>query len=161
MRKLGLTLVIFLVAMGLFAQTAIQKQRMTEIEEYFKLFEIEVAVWLDPAKSSMYFEDIVSRTFDDMLFQWGYMMQALDFMLVDRGLKFEDLKVNTMQYVWIVNQSVEQNVRTLSAQKYEIEMTQAWLQKYFAASRKDRSNLIQELFAQNRTRWESSRKLKY
>ena len=160
MKRLSLILVSILITVGLFAQTAIQKRRLLDIEEYLKTFEVEVEVWIDTEISSMIFEDRVSRTLDDMLFQWGYMLQALEFMLVDRGLKFEDLKVDSMKYIWTVDQGVSQN-NSLSAKKYELSMTQTWLQQYFTASRKDRLALRTAFVLSHKERWESTRKLKY
>jgi len=148
-RALVLLLVFLSLAFSLHAQT---RTRWTDVENYLKLFEVDLKVWFDDQTKAFSFDDTSSRNFDEMLFQWTYAMQAIDFMLTDRGIKFEDLKAEKFLYTWYQ-----------PAARYEIVMEKIWLIIYFnpETARKDRNDMILKLYDSYYKKWSAALKKKY
>jgi hypothetical protein len=148
-KALVISLVFLSLAFSLYAQT---RTRWSDIEKYLQLFEVDLKVWFDDQTKFFYFEDESSKNFDDMLFQWTYTMQAIDFMLVDRGVNFEELRAEKFLYTWYQ-----------PGTKYEIIMEKSWLIVYFdpATNRKDRSNMIMKLYDFYYKKWSAALKKKF
>lgn len=127
--------------------------RIHEIEEYFKLFEVNVEVWHNPTLNTINFEDGFSRDFDEMIFQWSYLMTAFEFMLEDSGQVFEDLEIETMIYSLFlvidnrVSKHEEPNLR------YDLHMERWWCIEFFQANRRNRQEMIYYLFDEHYALW--------
>ena len=128
-------------------------ERMPEVEAYFKLFEVDVEVWFNRQSMTLNFEDTHSRNFDDMLYQWSYLMQAFDFMLEDDDLTLQDLNIRNMIYSFFI--IVDPLVDRYNAPniRYDIHMDYNWLLTFFKAGKNQRNGMILDLFNIHYSQW--------
>jgi hypothetical protein len=146
------TALFLFLAPNLFSQEDVW-ERIHDIEEYFILFEVEVEAWYNPETMVLNFEDSVSTGFDDMLYQWSYLMQAFEFMMEDGGLRFEELDVGTMIYSFFVVVDKQVSKYESPNHRYDVYMEYEWLVSFFNKSRKQRDSMIYNLFDEHYREW--------
>ncbi len=153
MKKITLMILFLLTLSFLSAQQFDSWQRVPFIEEYFKLFEVEVDVWYDIDNLVLNFEDTYSRDFNDMLFQLGYLMTAFNFMLEDSGETFSDMDIETIIYSYFTLTDPNSSRYYSPNEKYEIWMTSNWLNKYFYSTRAKKQEMLYTLFEDHYSMW--------
>jgi len=157
-----LILITALLALGLVSviaqDTNADRERIHNIEEYFSLFEVNVEVWYNSISKTLNFEDCFSKDFDDMIFQWGYLMTAFEFMLEDSGQIFEDLDVEEMVYSFFHVLDPKISKYDVPNMRYDIWMKRWWSIKYFQANRRGRQEMLCSLFDEHYTEWFPSKR---
>ena len=154
MKRIILTIAaLLMLSIPAFAQAPEDWERMPEIEEYFSLFEVEVEVWYNPIDMVLSFEDDYSLDFDDMLFQWGYLMTALEFMLEDSGQIFEDVNIDVMIYSFFVVVDSRFSKYEEPNMRYDLHMERNWSIDYFNLSRRERQEMLYDLFDDHYREW--------
>lgn len=146
-------LILFSIGTGITQDAGAEWDRLHDIEEYFRLFEVEVEVWHNQYLGTVNFEDDFSKDFDDMLFQWGYLMTAFEFMLEDSGMSFEDTEVEVMIYSFFLVVDPRVDKYTDPNMRYDIYMERDWSIQYFEASRRERQEMLYDLFDIHYTGW--------
>lgn len=157
MRSFIVFLVMLLASVPVFTQN--NWIRVQEIEESFALFDVETEVWVNEEAGVINFEDVSSDSFDDVLFQLSYIMTVFDFVLVDQNLLIEESPIEAIIYSYFrPNEdwtSSARNNRHDKAQfhRYDIHMRRDWLINFFNSSRRDRDDLLYELYNRHYDKW--------
>lgn len=144
MKKIVLSIYILLLTTSLFGQD--DWDRLSDIEGYLSLYEIEVEVWYNPVTRVLNFEDKFSQDFDDMLFWLSYLMSAFEFMLEDSGQTFENLDIESMVYSLFILSGKDEL-------RYDLYMAREWCIRFFNSSRNDRQYLLDLLYEAHYKKW--------
>lgn len=146
-------LILVSIGTGITQDLGAEWDRLQDIEEYFSLFEVEVEVWHNEYLGTINFEDDFSKDFDEMLFQWGYLMTAFEFMLEDSGMIFEDTMLEVMVYsfFYVVDPRVDKY--TDPNMRYDVYMEREWSIEYFQVSRRERQEMLYDLFDEHYMSW--------
>jgi hypothetical protein len=145
MKKLLIAVILLTTAFAPLLADTEEWERWEDLEEYLSLFEIEVEAWYNTDTQVLNFEDDFSLDLDDMLFQFGYLMEAFEFMLIDLGIRFSEIDVDAIIYSYF--ECVDENVPKYEEPniRYDIEMSRDWLVEYFDAIPRIRQEMLYEL----------------
>ncbi len=132
--------------------------RDSDLEELFSLFEVEIEAWVTKDFALVNFEDMVSRNFDEMLFQLSYIMVALDFAFEDGDFEFQNTNFQSFIYslylpnpTWSGARDDKHDERQYL--RYDLFLYRNWLEEYFNASRRERDAMLLEEFRDQRDSW--------
>jgi len=153
MKRLIAVILMIMISFFAFAQEGDDWYRDQSFEQIFRAYDIQVECWVNDAVGIINFEDITSRSFDDVLFQLGYIMTIFDIIFTESGESFETMGISQIIYSYFIIKNARYNRYHKDQLRYDFFMGKDWLNQYYAKTPRDRQRMLLDLFNRYYYEW--------